>query len=68
MLPNILYEPSELSSIRKPHNTYLSNFHRLSAATSERSLLVSVFHMMLGLPSDTFILDSDSFKIHPEFP
>jgi hypothetical protein len=66
MLSRSFYEPSELPTVShaSPKQHIID---RISRASSERTLLVSVLHMLLGLPSDAFLFDSH-FSVDPQLP
>lgn len=61
------YNPSQLSSLGSPSPPLLS-FRPPTSCTSERTLLVSILHMMLGMPSPSFSLHHDTFSVGPDFP
>ena len=63
MLENSLYHPSELSSIKKGLPPHLAILNNIQSFTSERSLLTSIFHMMLGLSSDIFTINNHRFSV-----
>ena len=61
------YDPSQLPSLTRPAPPHLS-FRPPTSCTSERNLLVSILHMMLGMPSPSFSLHRDAFSVNPDFP
>lgn len=61
------YDPSRLPSLTSPSPPPPS-FRTPTSCTSERTLLVSILHMMLGMPSPSFCLHRDAFSVSPDFP
>ena len=67
MLGSSLYHSSQPPSINHSNQTHLLT--KSNQTVSERALLTSVLHMMLGLPSTTFpLVSSVSFSVSSEFP
>lgn len=65
MINHKLYEQDISTLLRPPTN---DTIHCVYTYTAEKSLLVSVMHMMLGLPSDVFPMAGKQFRVDRDFP
>ncbi len=67
MINPLFYQSSHLCSLLTA-NSLEAIIRAPSSHTFERSLLLAVLHMLMGLPSETFPLEGQSFSLNSSMP